>query len=84
MGTAGWPMLDPPVAGYGVAGVPAADDVLLITGLLFTLRILINTSVCYIFLQINVNVLYILVKPPCTCFVCLGYLRSSAALLQGW
>jgi hypothetical protein len=51
-------------AGYGVAGVPATDDVLSATGSPFTLGILINTLMCYMFLQIDGHILYILVKLP--------------------
>jgi hypothetical protein len=51
-------------ARYVVAGVLVADDVLPATGSPFTLEILVNTTMCYMFLQINIHVLYILVKLP--------------------
>jgi hypothetical protein len=47
-------------AGYGVADVPVACDVLSATGL--PVEILINTHICYMFSYINEHVLYILVK----------------------
>jgi hypothetical protein len=45
-----------------VAGVPVADDVLPTTGSSFTVEILVNTPMCYMFSKINRHVLYILVK----------------------
>jgi hypothetical protein len=50
------------VVGYGVVGVSVSDDVLPAIGSPFTLRILINTPMYYIFSQINIHVLNILVK----------------------
>jgi hypothetical protein len=55
-----------PVAGYGVADIPVTGDVLPATGSSFTFEILINTSIYYMFSQINVHILYILVKLPTT------------------
>jgi hypothetical protein len=52
------------VAGYSVAGVPVVGDALHATGSSFTSGILVNTSMCYILSQINVRILYILVKKP--------------------
>jgi hypothetical protein len=37
------------IAGYGMAGVPVADDVLPVTELLFMVEILVNTSMCCMF-----------------------------------
>jgi hypothetical protein len=51
-------------AGYGVADVPVTGDVLPATESQFTFKILINLSMYYMFLQINGDVLYILVKLP--------------------
>jgi hypothetical protein len=45
-----------------MAGVPAAGDVLSATRSPFMLGILINTLMYYMFSQINIYVLYILVK----------------------
>jgi hypothetical protein len=60
--------------GYGVAGVPVAGNVLLITGSPFMLEILINTLLCYMFLQINMQILYISVKLP--------YIQRSLQIIQ--
>jgi hypothetical protein len=56
-----------PVASYGVVGIPVAGDMLPATGSPFTLGILVTTPICCMFLQINVHVLYILVKLPIKC-----------------
>jgi hypothetical protein len=61
---AGYSFGSNPVAGYGVADVPVPGDMLPATGSSFTVEILINTSMCYMFSQINGHVLYILVKDP--------------------
>jgi hypothetical protein len=37
------------IIGYGMAGVPVADDVLPVTELLFTVEILVNTPMCFMF-----------------------------------
>jgi hypothetical protein len=51
-------------AGYGMADISVPGDVLSATGSLFTVEILVNTSMCCMFSQINGHVLYILVKDP--------------------
>jgi hypothetical protein len=56
---AGYGFVDNWGAGYGVAG-----DVLLSTGSPFTLGILVNMSMCCILSQINIRILYIVVKKP--------------------
>jgi hypothetical protein len=58
-----------PVADYGVAGTwgaryGVAGALVTGTGSSFTLEILVNTSVRFMFSQINIDVLYILVKLP--------------------
>jgi hypothetical protein len=37
------------IAGYGVAGIPVAGDVLPATGSPFTVEILVNTPMCCMF-----------------------------------
>jgi hypothetical protein len=46
---AGYGMAGKWIAGYGVAGVPVAGNVLPATESLFTMEILVNTSMCCMF-----------------------------------